>query len=482
MKRFWSSWLAVVASTAMISSATAQNDWNQSNDIGSYQSILSRAGYQNGEAPAQVNGVVPGQMGTPSGEHIFNGQPRSGQAMNGPNMNAQPAMGQPMHVGGCAGDCGGGVNGCTGGVGYAGQQNYGGQIGNGGYTDGYPDGCNDGDVYGRTSGLASRLGGLGSRAGSGSNYVFGAQALFFRRDHEDDVPLTRNGAGQVLRSTSARMGTMGGVSFGLTKRNCNGNGIQFGYWGLYPGQQNSQILGPGLSSYLTGFNSLAVAPGAQNLLNYYNNSDSNRIYRDNEIHSAEGNLLRNGGNYTTRGGRAGNFEMLGGMRWFQFNEDFRYSAFYAAANPSQVDYTINNTNTLLGFQIGGRNQLCLSDRLTLITATKLGAFNNRINSDQSITDSNGNFAYRTALGVDDYNYSSTKNDLALLGELDMGMAYRFSQNARATFGYRVLGINGLALAPSQIPRNFDNGAEISSINSNNSLILGGGYAGLEFCY
>ena len=448
MKRFWNTWLAVVVSTAMISSATAQSDWNQSNDVGSYQSILSRGGYQNGDAPAQFNSAGPGQVGNQAGEPEMPGQLVNAQAMNG-----QTAMGQPMHVGGCTGDCGGGVNGCT---------------------------C--GDVSGRNGGLAGRLGGLGSRAGSGSNYVFGAQALFFRRDHEDDVPLTRNGAGQVLRSTGASMGTMGGVNFGLTKRDCNGNGFQLGYWGLYPGQQSSTILGPGLGSYLTGFNTLSVAPGAQNLLNYYNNSDSNRIYRDNEFHSAEANMLRNGGNYTTRSGRAGNYEMLGGARWFQFNEDFQYSAFYAAANPSQVDYIINNTNTLLGFQIGGRNQVCLSDRLTLISAAKLGAFNNRINSSQCICDSNGNFAYRTALGVDDYNYTSTKNDLALLGELDMGLAYRFSQSARATFGYRVLGVNGLALAPSQIPRNFANDAEINSINSNNSLILGGGYAGLEFCY
>ncbi len=472
MKRFWNTWLAIVASTAMISSATAQNDWNQSNDVGSYQSILSRGGYPNGEAPAQFNGAGSGQ----GDADVMLGQPRNGQAPNGPIMNGQPAMGQPMHVGGCAGDCGGGPNGCTGTAGF--QQAYAGPGTDGGYTNGY----NGEDVYGRTSGLAGRLGGLGSRAGSGSNYVFGAQALFFRRDHEDDVPLTRNGAGQVLRSTGANMGTMGGVNFGLTKRNCNGNGFQLGYWGLYPGQQSSTILGPGLGTYLTGFNTLAVAPGAQNLLTYYDNSDSNRIYRDNEFHSAEANMLRNGGNYTTRSGRAGNYEMLGGARWFQFNEDFRYSAFYAAANPSQVDYTINNTNTLLGFQIGGRNQLCLSDRFTLISAAKLGAFNNRINSDQSITDSNGNFAYRTALGVDDYNYTSTKNDLALLGEFDMGLAYRFSQSARATVGYRVLGVNGLALAPSQIPRNFANDAEINSINSNNSLILGGGYAGLEFCY
>ena len=45
MKRFWHSWMAVVATVAMISPAVAQNDLGQLSEIGSYQSILSRAGY-----------------------------------------------------------------------------------------------------------------------------------------------------------------------------------------------------------------------------------------------------------------------------------------------------------------------------------------------------------------------------------------------------------------------------------------------------
>ena len=45
MKRFFHSWSAIVATLAMISPAVAQNDANGHSEIGSYQSILSRAGY-----------------------------------------------------------------------------------------------------------------------------------------------------------------------------------------------------------------------------------------------------------------------------------------------------------------------------------------------------------------------------------------------------------------------------------------------------
>ena len=70
----------------------------------------------------------------------------------------------------------------------------------------------------------------------------------------------------------------------------------------------------------------------------------------------------------------------------------------------------------------------------------------------------------------------------MLGELDLGMIYRLSCKSRAVVGYRVVGISGIALAPAQMPVDYTLDAEINDINSNGDLILGGGYAGLEFCY
>ena len=46
MKRFWHTCLAMIASATVTAGvADAQNNWNAPSEIGSYQSILSRAGY-----------------------------------------------------------------------------------------------------------------------------------------------------------------------------------------------------------------------------------------------------------------------------------------------------------------------------------------------------------------------------------------------------------------------------------------------------
>lgn len=315
-----------------------------------------------------------------------------------------------------------------------------------------------------------------------SNWTVGARGLYFTRDSEDDVRLSRNAAGDVLLSTDANMNTMGGVEADLTKRNCDGNGLQFIYWGLYPGEAFDEILGPGLSSYRGGLTNIAVAPGAQNLLTFFDNADTNYAYRTNEVHNVEINLLRNAGAYTTRRGRDASFELIGGFRWFQFNETFGVGAFNAATNPTAVEYEIDVENTLLGFQLGGRSEYCLTDRLGASVGVKLGVFNNGIDHNQAIGDSNGVLAYRTASGTDDYDYSSYKNDLSMLGEFDFGMHYRLSCNSRVVCGYRLVGISGIALAPDQIPNDFTLDNEINAINSNGDLILGGGYAGLEFCF
>ncbi len=315
-----------------------------------------------------------------------------------------------------------------------------------------------------------------------SNWVVGVQGLYFSRDSEDDVRLSRNGAGDILLSTSANYNTMGGIQTSLTKRNCDGNGLEFVYWGLYPNETTAEILGPGLSVYPLGFADVIDPSGAGTLEDFYNNAESNYAYRSNEFHNFEANLLRNVGSYTTRRGRNATYELLGGFRWFQFNETFGFGAFNSATVPTTLQYQIDVDNTLLGFQLGGRSEVCFTDRISGAFSGKIGVFNNRVNHDQWISDESGNFAYRTVSGVDDYTYTSSKDDLSMLGELDLGLRYRLGCSSRFVCGYRVIGISGIALAPDQIPNDFTLAPEINSINSNGNLIVGGGYAGLEYCF
>lgn len=418
MKRFWYTSLVLVTAVAMSSSADAQSIWNRSSEIGSYRPILSPASFGS-------------RLGIrPQDEAPANPDPAIAPI-------DESVVGQEVQP----------------------------------YADSVmADGSDCNAVSDCDAG------------GSSSNVVVGVNGLFFTRDSEDDIVLSQNGAGDILRSTDANMNTMGGVEFNLSRRKCNGNGHQFVYWGLYPGEAFAEILGPGNAINAVGLANVNVLPGPQNLQTFFNNADSNYTFRSNEFHNIEFNMLRNGGSYTTRHGRNGTFELLGGFRWFQFNEDWGMGAFSAAGDPTAVEFGIEMENTLLGLQLGGRSDLELSDKWSTSITTKLGFFNNRVNQTQGIATNTGAFAFRTTSGVDDYDYSSSKDDFSMLGELDMALNYRISNKSRLKFGYRVIGISGVALALDQIPNDFTLDAEINSINSNGNLILGGGYAGLEICF
>jgi hypothetical protein len=47
-------------------------------------------------------------------------------------------------------------------------------------------------------------------------------------------------------------------------------------------------------------------------------------------------------------------------------------------------------------------------------------------------------------------------------------------------GYRVVGVNGVATAVGQIPRDFSNGDDINRINNTNSLLLHGVVLGAAY--
>ena len=78
--------------------------------------------------------------------------------------------------------------------------------------------------------------------------------------------------------------------------------------------------------------------------------------------------------------------------------------------------------------------------------------------------------------------SRTAEDVAFLGDLFAGVSYDLTQCWRITCGYRATVASGVALATSQIPRDaeFANMVYSPTLDSNDSLVLHGGYAGLEF--
>ena len=355
--------------------------------------------------------------------------------------------------------------------------------------NGFEPGC-DGNAYGNgandcgvpKTGLGQRLSQM--TRSTGGNMVVGVNSLFFARDYEDDLGLSYNSLNQYLFSTDADNGTFAGFEFMISKRLCNGIGLEARYWGLYP-SETEQNFGYTPYTALGGLTQLYYTPNAMNVARIYNRATTHRVYRNNDFQNLELNVLRNGGTYCGLRGKTVHYELLSGFRYFKFDEGFRYTAFNTGAGyPSEFNYDVDVRNSLLGLQLGGRTERCVTERIRLAIGLKGGLFNNHISHNQWMRDSSGTGAWINSgpyTGTT-YAFSSTKNDLSMMTEFDMGVIYQVSCNARFNLGYRAIGITGLALGPDQVPYNFTDINDIQRIDSNGSMLLHGVYGGFQFCH
>ncbi len=520
---FFNSILALALVGTFGSKTFAQDDWNQPTQISSYQDILARAGYANRNSdpdmdlapefsgrrspasnvarpgttsPFYQDDVAPGPrpedqrrmaLEQSAGDSAFQAGPTQRHGCDAPlpetscdECNARAAFGNRGNSN-CS-DCGsaGGV-GCDDGFGFGAGRGGSGAWGSHGQAGFGSEACAgeevfDAPVYRPGSSWGHRSANRGQR-----NFVLGVSGLVFDRDYEDDVPLSYNPAGVNLRSTDADLGTMGGFQIDATTRSCNGSGYQAVFWTLLPGSTQRSLWGSYNTTRLTGLSQLIDPGTGQYVDDIYNAGNEHRIIRSSSLYNLELNVLRNGGQFQTARCRTASYEFVMGFRWFQFDEDFSYRTYTPQAGyPARMDYDLDVNNLLLGAQIGGRTEMCLTDRIRMTAGTKLGIFNNHVESEQFITDTMtlSQIASGPYAGTD-YSFMDDKNDIAFLGELNLGMLYMISRNTRLNIGYRAVGVSGVALALDQIPSDFTYIPAIRDINSNGSLLLHGAYFGLE---
>ena len=325
MKRFWHSWLAMIAAAAMISPAVAQTGYNGSSPIGSYQSILSRAGYQT-EVPAPAQQSMPAASEAVPMDHMSAPvhnmtAPGTLGGYSPPGSVHYPGPAATAHGGDVAwsdySSCGGDVygGGCATGCG----------TGSGGYTD-YAGG---GNCWTDGFGLGGGLKGMGFCGGFRNmfsnngceprNYVFGLSSLYFQRDYEDGRFLTWDGAGARYYTDDADHGTMNGIEASLTKRGCNGYGWQMLYWGIPSEDVTVTSNVAPLTTQLSGLDQVYYGP--TDAYSIYNAGTVHTFSRSTEINNFELNMLRNAGRFGDCG-RCGTYEFIAGFRYFNFDERF----------------------------------------------------------------------------------------------------------------------------------------------------------------
>lgn len=154
-----------------------------------------------------------------------------------------------------------------------------------------------------------------------------------------------------------------------------------------------------------------------------------------ELESGEINLRRQIGAGIT---------LLSGARYVRLDEEgglgFRSINTAGPANTTRVN--VNTDNHLFGSQVGIEAILLSRELFSLESSIKAGAYNNNASNEAIILQSAG----------PNFNSSSKDDHLAFLGEIDLGGRLNLSETVSIGSGYRLLWIEGVALASEQLPR------------------------------
>ena len=523
MKRFWFAFLAIVAAVTIANTANAQS--GTTGEIGSYQSILSRAGYGNGQsgiisaapvssAPAVSAGGCTGPncaYSNGSGTYGYTAVPQATvpqatipqatipQATMVPQA-VLPQAAIPQAVPNIAAPVGPAYAGSVEGGAVIDQGYVGNNVVNAApspiinYTQGpttwsqpvvsqpiisqpvisqpvYSPPVITQPLYQPVQTVPVFVSGQSFASRPKSNRVFSLFGVSLRRDYEDGVRLGYGNDGDFFSDDSSN-GSFSGLGAVLTSRKANGTGWEVRYWGL--DDRNVENFGPG-GTHLRGLDDVFHAPASGTARSVFDNAEDLSLDRTSRINSLAFNLLRNGGRYKSCLG-CGNYELVGGFRLFEFDEDLQFAANSASVD-SRYEYALETENLLAGFQVGGRNEICIGSRLRLASGANVGVFNNRINTSQRIFDNNG--VESTVYSGNPFNFQDEKDDVAFLGEFNTGLIFPVSHRLRLNAGYKVVGVAGVALAADQIPRDFMDKPELLTAKSNGSLLLHGFYFGGE---
>jgi hypothetical protein len=258
-------------------------------------------------------------------------------------------------------------------------------------------------------------------------------------------------------------------------------GIEAIYWGVWGLDGQSSIYDP-TNSLSTVMDDGLVSFNGTPASDFFDNSRSHELSRNDEFHNLELNFLM----MPVSGGR---FQMtaLAGVRFFRFNEGLQFGALAGSApvgatfasDPADAAYLNTSVqNNLIGFQIGSYLNYQVNDRLSVFAVPKIGIYGNHITGHNELIGGDGTVATFDGNG-DALNFHNTANVFSMLGSIDVGVNWAFTQHWSFIGGYRVVAATGMALGDNQVPQFFADEAGWQHINTNGSLILHGAFAGLE---
>ena len=309
----------------------------------------------------------------------------------------------------------------------------------------------------------------------------GLSALIMTRDRPNEVWLTYPNASlttNLMSTQDSEFDWVSGWEVTLGRRFGCHHAIEARLWGLDEIDHNDNVLDTTapLDDLRTPLDFGTIMVGGGLLGDIFDFAREHRVARTNQIYSAEINLVSAPlvANYDSGFGMSW---FLGG-RYFRFDERLAFSSvdagFDFGDDPTmEATYAIDVENNLYGFQVGSRMDWMITRRLGLYATPRVGVYANDIDHRSQ--------AYRHDM-MSAFDISSSKEDVALMAELDLGLNYQVSPRWRAYAAYRAVGISGVALSDDQIPQFIEDVAGITDIDSSGEVILHGAVIGAEYNY
>lgn len=344
----------------------------------------------------------------------------------------------------------------------------------------------------------------GSECGNRGGYWFGSvgalilgspsrHSTYLSYDSATYLPAMQTGQtnGQFSGGVDVTVGKMFG---------CGNWGVGFTYWGIYPSAQQADVYNTDVTGNLGSYlNFAGLDYNANPATLSWNDVFHQRVITNQAINSVEWNLLGNCGNGLFGcnpwdgckcGGSCGprfGAGWMAGVRYFQVNDDFRFysdnadNTFDGSAN--EIQYLLRTRNNLLGFQVGGGLNYRVWNCLSLYGIGKAGIYGNHAIVNQAVYGSAGDATVNVGpYAGSAYRFQSSETSLAFLGQIDLGGNYQVNNCWSINGGYRMVGVNGLALTDGQIPGNFAYLPDAQRVHNGDCLILHGGYVGATFCW
>jgi hypothetical protein len=283
-----------------------------------------------------------------------------------------------------------------------------------------------------------------------------AEAMFLRRSDAGPLPLIRH------QETGATLLNANNLEFNhevvprlqIIREKCNCWGWDINFFGTDAWSTSGRGGGP-VSPVLVG-------PGID-----FPSTMGGTIFQvdsSSELYSAEFNIRRRCHDCVT---------VLAGFRWIEFSDDL---VAYSTVPTVTEFYSIDADNHLYGFQIGADATLLQpTSRFRLDSIVRFGIFGN--DADQTtrapiLTSLNG--------FVDEI--SADGGDVSLMAEFGLRGVVQLTPACAVYGGYQVLWLDGLALAPDQIPYTSLVAPGSATLHEDGELYFHGATVGVQLTF